>query len=850
MKNSLIILFCLIIVNCFSQDLEESIYVATETFNTNRTAETFSILIKNEANFSSKLKTKDEYFAYLFLLVNKADYLYRNNQQSKAITTYEAALDIYNKHQLNKTFVYDITEYCLKPLGILYNKVGDYTNAENTIKHYIFLAEQQNNIPHRISGAINLANLYYTIGKYNSAINIAKNGLAIKGASTLQKQTLQSIINISTMQIKDAIVPETQKEIDSKYHLALKNKDYKAALYYFQTKYLHIKQDTLTARTKAKLHFEEAQLHYKLNDLKSTALKLQLALKALLPNYNPDALPNKETLYPENTFIDIFDLLARLQSNYNNALACYNLSFYVSNLLTKNLTSQESKLINLYANRKRSESSITLLFDAFQTTKDTTLIKEAFIYAEKNKAAVLKEIIGKKSLLKRHPTDSLLITEMSLLKQQEHLTNLLIKAQYQQKAKEIDKISQALTSVSITLKQLKTKINSKYPDASKTEISVKKLQQKLNQDQAVLVEYFYGKHFVYQFIISATAISLNSIKRDTVFNTSINNYIGYFENSSVINNNISQFTNDAFKLYKTLLLDKTSEFKNVVIITDGFLNFIPFESLLTQNTNSTNYSKMPFVVNNQVLAYNTSALFYLNASDFKYIDSVLGVFPVFDNSNTKLTFSLDEAESINKETNAKFLMHQAATKNDALLQAKNYGVLHLSTHANSGTFTIPANIDFIDQKLYLNDLYSLDLNNQLVVLSACETGVGKLQKGEGSMNLARGFQYAGVENILFSLWKINDLSTSQLMAFFYKNYSQTQSPFLANRLSKLDYLSNQSISNVKKSPYYWSTFIYYGHLTAKTPNSNLKYIIFAFIGLGIALLLWIIILKRKNGSNA
>jgi len=128
--------------------------------------------------------------------------------------------------------------------------------------------------------------------------------------------------------------------------------------------------------------------------------------------------------------------------------------------------------------------------------------------------------------------------------------------------------------------------------------------------------------------------------------------------------------------------------------------------------------------------------------------------------------------------------------------------------------------------------------------------VGKLQKGEGSMNLARGFQYAGVENILFSLWKINDLSTSQLMASFYKNYSQTQSPFLANRLSKLDYLSNQSISNVKKSPYYWSTFIYYGHLTAKTPNSNLKYIIFAFIGLGIALLLWIIILKRKNGSNA
>ncbi|WP_292943557.1 CHAT domain-containing protein [Olleya sp. UBA1516] len=857
MKYSLVILLFLVFGCCFSQDLEESIYLATETFNKNRTTQTFSDLVKNEAEFSSKLKTKDHYFAYLFLLVNKADYLYQSNQQPKAITAYEAALDVYNTQQLNKTFVYDITEYCLKPLGILYHKIGDYTNAENTIKHYIFLAEKQKNNPHRISGAINLANLYYTLGKFNAALNIAKNGLDIKGASAIQKQALQQVINKSAIQNNselkknpNVLALKNKYDNDSKYHLALKNKDYKTALFYFKTKYLQINKGTLTARTVAKLNFEEAQLHYKLNDFKSTSVKLKLALQALLPNYNLQNLPKKETLYPENTFIDIFDLLALLQSNLDNTLACYDLSFYVSTLLTNNLTSQESKLIHLHANRKRSESIISALYKAYQNTKDTTLIKQAFAYAEKNKASILKEIIGKKTLLERHPTDTLLIKELTLLQQQELLTNTLIKVQYQQDVKQINKLSQELTSVSIALKKLKVKIKAKYPEPNDVDISISKLQHKLKTDHAVLVEYFYGENHIFQFIISATAISLNNITRDAVFNTAISDYIHYFDNSSVINNNIPQFSNAAFKLYKALHFDKTLAFKNVVIITDGFLNFIPFESLLTQSTDSKNYSKMPFVVNNQVLAYNTSALFYLNASDFKYEDKVLGVFPVFDNSDAKLTYSLDEAKSIDKQTNAKFLMYHDATKSNAMQQAKNYGVLHLSTHASSGTFTIPANIDFIDQKLFLNDLYSLNLKNQLVVLSACETGIGKLQKGEGSMNLARGFQYAGVENLLFSLWKINDLSTSQLMASFYKNYSQSHSPFIANRLAKLDYLKDQSISNIKKSPYYWSTFIYYGHLTPEKPTVNSKYIIFTFIGLGIALLLWIIIRKRKNGPNA
>ena len=88
------------------------------------------------------------------------------------------------------------------------------------------------------------------------------------------------------------------------------------------------------------------------------------------------------------------------------------------------------------------------------------------------------------------------------------------------------------------------------------------------------------------------------------------------------------------------------------------------------------------------------------------------------------------------------------------------------------------------------------------------------------------------------------------MSSFYKNYSKTHSAFVANHLSKLDYLNNPEISNIKKSPYYWSAFSYYGDLTPESPSDYLKYFLFTIIGLSIALLLWFIIRRHNHGKHA
>ncbi|MDA0178233.1 CHAT domain-containing protein [Mesoflavibacter profundi] len=850
MKYSFLVILLFSFTTLFSQNLEEAIYVATETFNTNRTSKSYDLLLKKETEFVSNLNTIDEQLAYFFLLINKGHYLDNINKKTQSITAYETAWNNYNQFKLNEITDYDVIEYCLKPLGILYNKIGDFTNAEHIIKQYIYLAEQNKNNSQRIAGAINLAQLYYTAGRFNNAILVIEKALELKNIPLKKQELLESIKANCLLALNKKITSNQTTNPKIKYAEALQKEDYKTALLHLRQVITNLyAQDKFSARDIAKHHVLNAQLHLKLNHKNACALELKNALKILLPNHDNNKLPDILDLYPENTFIDIFDLLGQIQLSNTNALDCYDRSFYVSKLINDQLTSPESKLLHNYKNRNRSEACLDLLYEEYQILKQNTTITKALQYAERYKSAILKETVSKKSLLNLHPKDSLLIKENSLLIKQTELTNQLIKAEFLKQSELVSKLSLSLNKVSTQLKNLKPIIDNKY-STSVNQNSFETLPKKLKKDKATLVQYFYGNNHIYVFTLTHNKSTFNKIKLDRNTTNQIANYIDYFNDANRINNKINTYTTDANKLYKTLLLDKIKSNKNLIIIPDGFLNFIAFESLITQPTNTTNYSNIPFLIKDFNITYNTSVMLYLESSKPKFTNSVLGVFPVFKNSNKELNYSINEAESIDKYTDAKFLMYNDAKMHTTFNEVKDFSILHLSTHANAGTFSTPAYIEFNDKNLYLNEIYSKQLNNQLVVLSACETGIGQLIKGEGSLSLARGFQYAGVNQLLFSLWKVNDLSTSQIMHNFYKTYVKSKSVSIANTQSKIDYLQDKTIVNAKKSPYYWSAFVYYGSPTKHANNTYLKYVLFTLITLSIGLLLWKIIRKKLNGRQA
>ena len=852
MIRTIIILIYFICGMSFSQNLEEAIYTAAETFISNKNDASLKLLSQQEASFKNHVKSKDEHLALVFLQCHKAYYLDENSKLKDAIVTYEDALKRFNYNQLYKLSDFDIIESCLKPLGNLYTKTGDYTNAVSTINQYIFLAEKSKHTKHKISGAINLAKLYQTINKHETVLKIIDDAFKLPQISNHQKMLLQNIKTTSLVTLNkfeeasrfNSSFSASKFEVyKNQYAHTLQKGDYSEALNAFKKAKECISEANLSQRELSKFYVEEAQLYHLLKQPNKAIQSLDQALKILLPKFKGNTLPNKTELYAENTFIDIFDLFAFIQTNTETALKSYDLSFYVSDLLQENWTSQEANIFNETNNRNRSESCIDLLLTSYKQNKNKALLVEAFQYSENHKAPVLRVMNFKKKRLKQHPNDSLLIKEFKLLKSQEYYTGLLIKEQLgTNSASKVNSLSEKLRAISLQLKSLKTAISKKYPETNQS-FSLEALQNKLAKDNAILVEYFFGKNHIYQFTISEKDIEVESIQASNTVKKSITNFIHLFDDASVINSDLKNYTNQAFHLFELLKINKLSNYKNVVIIPDGLLNFLPFEALLTNKTTTTAFTNMPFVVKKHYLIYNSSASFYLSESTKSKHKTLLGFFPVFKNTNQQLTYSIKEAEAIQRETKSNILFNEEASKNNFLKNASKYDILHLSTHASSGDFVNPANISFYDDTLILNELYSLDLNPELVVLSACETGVGKLYKGEGAMSIARGFQYAGAENILFSLWQINDLSTSQIMQSFYEHYSEQGSASIANHNSKLAYLDNDAIGNVKKSPYYWSAFVYYGTFESPNPNYTVFYVIIGILTLLIVLLL---ILKFKK----
>jgi CHAT domain-containing protein len=102
----------------------------------------------------------------------------------------------------------------------------------------------------------------------------------------------------------------------------------------------------------------------------------------------------------------------------------------------------------------------------------------------------------------------------------------------------------------------------------------------------------------------------------------------------------------------------------------------------------------------------------------------------------------------------------------------------------------------------LRQIYALDLNADLVVLSACQTALGKEVKGEGLIGLTRGFMYAGAPRVVASLWRVDDRATARLMSHFYSELRAGSSASTALRRAQLALAADPRW----KEPYFWSSF--------------------------------------------
>jgi CHAT domain-containing protein len=828
-------------------DLENYCYALTDQFVANPTEDNLKIISGIPETLWRKPKTSGEKLAIVILLCNRGFYQKQFGQLFEAIQSYEKASLLYQK---NKLAQYDLMEYCLKPLGNLYTMTGDYTTAENCIKQYLFLAIKNKNTDQKISAIINLSAVYKSTGKNKESIEIIEEALQTK--SILPEKKIILYNNLASNYIAINELDKAKKVVEKS--LAIEKSAYgyqNLALIFRKQKnfdkaqrYLAKAQNSLIKSSPkdqwSKMYLEEAALYFDKNDLQEAVNSIEKVFQNEIVNYKARAIiPNKMQLYPSINLIDALDLLATIfhqKKDLHNEIACYNLSFYIENQFHKVLFYESSKLINYNNSRNRAEKMIEAYETLYKLTKNENYVNEAFQLQESTKFRTLKENLAFLAN-KNNKKQQKLVLEI------QKLENTIIAEQQKGAKATIEIIYQAITAQNLLMSQLKA-----YKNAAgiykEEKIDLVQLEQKLKEEEATLIAYFYGNKKTYIFTATSLGIKMNSVINSPENKSLLLNYLDFFTSASKIDSNIEGYKSSAYVLCKLLQWPQKGT-KNVIVLPDGLLSFISFESLLTQKTTQKQYSKLPYLLNDFVISYNTAISFYLDSKKPEFNkNAILGVFPVFEGTQKELFFSKEELENTKKRFSGNYLKNTEATFDHFKASCHQYSILHLSTHAFSGDIETPATISFYDKDVMYNELSTLKINPNLVVLSACETGLGKLYKGEGAMSVARGFQNAGASNILFSLWSINDFTTSKVIEKFYSNLDHGVFYNQANTDSKIQFLNDATISNAKKSPYYWSAFVYYGALqTNDTTNYSWFWVI------GIAVVLGVFIWRKKFVSK-
>ena len=308
-------------------------------------------------------------------------------------------------------------------------------------------------------------------------------------------------------------------------------------------------------------------------------------------------------------------------------------------------------------------------------------------------------------------------------------------------------------------------------------------------------------------------------------------------------NSFNKLSNE---VYKSLIPKSTSDLFNkknkLIIIPDYILQTIPFEALqLTLNTKD-------YLIKKYEISYSYSISFLNknNETSRNAKNNLIGFAPYsfsYDQKLNPLERSKEELESIESTINGNFFHDSSSTKENFISNINNYKIIHLATHANSNDSITPW-IAFKNEKLLLNELYTIKNQAELVILSACNTAIGEIKEGEGAFSLARGFFYSGSNSVISSLWQVNDKSTSFIMQDFYKNIKNNNSKSNALRKAKINYLDSQSLT--ESSPYYWASFVLIGNADSIEFDNNFSS--FYFI-ISIVFILIILFLFRKRKKN-
>ena len=779
----------------------------------------------------------------------------------------------------------------------MFNEIGDYEFALYYLKKALSIEETHNKNLQKY----NLIHLYNNIGfnyqclkMFDTAHEYYQKGLKLLKKSDPDEPDFNEnykyiYFNLATNQLNQGNLINALNFFEQESQLpSLSNKDISKIYTYVGETFLkqnktQLALDTLDAALKLRLEAFPSKHNgiattYRLigntyfiqKDYTKALENYQLAIIAVVYDFEDKNINKNPSLDNPVHQIELLKSLSakaktlHLMKKYEDALEVYQLCSQLIDQMRTSFQHNGSKLFLM-------EEGNAIFEKAIETALTVGDKKIAFELAEKSKSMLLLEAM--RGTFARYGLPKELVEQENSLKIDITYYERKIWEERQKNEPSQENIKRwenLIFDLKERYTKLKEQFNEDYPEYYQLKynnevVSVKDVQRKLLDNKTAMVSYFIGENQVFIFTITKKGVDVTALEKTDNLTDWVENMRLCLQRDNRITNLHEVYYQTAFQLY-TLFLepainDLSKNVNRLIIIPDDQLNFIPFETLLTANLNlqSPRYElkKIPYLIRDYQITYGYSATLLeegMKKQKNKNLKSFGGFVPSFQENNSmqrgcdgdilgNLPFGRENIATINDIMNGQLHFDDEATLDNFTTLADQYKILHLCTHACAEIDSKDTRIYFSDKELLAFELYNMPLNAELAVLSACETGIGELKRGEGVMSLARAFMYSGCPSVVTSLWSVDDKSTSEVMRHFYQQIKDGKTKDEALHEAKLNYLDGKGIE--ASHPFYWSGFVHIGNTEPLFGNdSSINY--WYLVGLGLILLLIGFYFTRKK----
>ncbi|MBT4400498.1 MAG: CHAT domain-containing protein [Bacteroidetes bacterium] len=522
--------------------------------------------------------------------------------------------------------------------------------------------------------------------------------------------------------------------------------------------------------------------------------------------------------------------------NYILAFECLQLCDLLIDHTWSSLLIEESKLMLGSKVHPIYEKAIGIAYDINMQSGSSFNIGDVFQFFDKNRYRYLLD-----NLANEYAYEEALVSDslVKAIKEIEYGIEYFTQEQLGDADHSLD-FNNEILKLTENKEDLILQLENKYPDFFNIKFGANKtdwvdIKTSLHNRNTVIIEFFYGAESIYILSTDGENQSFTRVERDSNLDKAIENTIRQTTAPDI--NKLTQadasmeYIESSVYIYKVLLKAVLEQYKpfsveKLIIIPDGELTKLSFESFITKQTNdrSLDFSAQSYLIDNYSISYSFSAGSLLNETNqapsakSKVLGFAYGSHGIADLKYSALSGSDKELKSISKLFRGKFFRESKATEANFKKNVSDYGVVHLALHGeadienDSSTMLVfrQSESDLKDGKLLPYELYNLDLNARLVVLSSCQSGLGKTYLGEGVYSMARAFAYKACLSMVSTLWPAHDAVSADIMSEFYLQLSEGSEIDYALREAKLKHLSEAK--GYLAHPALWACYIPVGKM--------------------------------------